>query len=69
VLKADQVLTNPNHAARAAYEQRLGSTVAAAEKSARPPATEASPATGSTLATEAPQTPAEPSEEREAQTV
>jgi NADP-dependent 3-hydroxy acid dehydrogenase YdfG len=25
-LKADQVLTNPNHAARAAYEQRLGDT-------------------------------------------
>jgi NADP-dependent 3-hydroxy acid dehydrogenase YdfG len=32
-LKADQVLTNPNHAARAAYEQRLGDTAPPTGKS------------------------------------
>jgi NADP-dependent 3-hydroxy acid dehydrogenase YdfG len=33
-LKGDQVLTNPDHSARAAYEARMAATVAAAEKAA-----------------------------------
>jgi hypothetical protein len=31
MLKGDQVLTNPDHAARAAYEARMAETIAAAE--------------------------------------
>jgi hypothetical protein len=40
VLKGDQVLAHPDHAARAAYEARMMETVAVAEQ----PSAEAAPA-------------------------
>ncbi|MGZ4174510.1 MAG: hypothetical protein ACXVQR_08540, partial [Solirubrobacteraceae bacterium] len=39
-LKGDQVLTNPDHAARAAYEARIVETVAQAEQPAQTRETE-----------------------------
>jgi NAD(P)-dependent dehydrogenase (short-subunit alcohol dehydrogenase family) len=39
-LKGDQVLANPDHAARAAYEERMAKTIALAEQPADAPAAE-----------------------------
>jgi NADP-dependent 3-hydroxy acid dehydrogenase YdfG len=65
VMKGDQVLTNPDHAARAAYEKRMTETVAGAQQPSQEPA--AGPEKSTAKAPKAPK-PAK-SAERETETV
>ncbi len=69
-LKADQVLTSPDHLGRAAYERRMAETVAAGSDSPQTPA-QTSPAQTAAPETSAPETSApdtEPRREDERQT-
>ena len=51
MLKGDQVLANPDHAARAAYEARMSETISQSEPPAPAASTPAKPAKSSTPST------------------
>jgi NADP-dependent 3-hydroxy acid dehydrogenase YdfG len=72
-MKGDQVLSNPDHVARAAYEQRMDQTVALADeapsKPAGPSVSRVTEAANAIEDTQAASSSDEPSSERETETV
>ncbi len=69
VMKGDQVLAHPDHAARAAYEQRMAQTVALADEQSPAPASEGPSVSSVTEAAKAARDTAAASSERTTETV